>query len=320
MQLIQLRYFCTVARCRNMSRAADELWVSQPALSKAIGALEDELGVKLFDRVGRSIQLNDAGRLFYHQISHILFLLNDAANQVRDLEHKNKNQVRVLFSAANFICSWVRENFKARFPDADLVVRDRYVPTPYDLAECDFHIYASPSVYEDMQSVVLLEEELMLAMSTQHPLAGRESIRLADTKGFQFQSLPVHENLYDNLYLFYQKMGMEPDIAFCTEDSFTFFDGLAGSSLLTLVPAYTAFPALTSDLVLRPISEPECRRTLCLGWSGERYVSELGKQFIDFCVELFGGLCPGTRAAPRTPEGEENKRICGKERDSGDGF
>lgn len=64
MRLLDLYYFCAVARCRNMNDASKELAVSQPSLSKAVTNLEDELGVKLFDRIGRGIQLNEAARNF----------------------------------------------------------------------------------------------------------------------------------------------------------------------------------------------------------------------------------------------------------------
>ena len=290
MQLIQLRYFCTVARCQNMSRAADELWISQPALSRAISTLEDELGVKLFERVGRSIQLNAAGQLYYRQVSHILQLLGDATRQVQDLGNSGCNEVRVLFSAANFICAWFWEQYEQRFPQIKLIIKDCYAPTPFDLADCEFLIYATPSEYPAMESVALLEEELALAMSENHPLAKCESVALADTVNYRFQSLPIHENLQDNLYKAYQNLGMEPDIAFRTEASFTFFNTLSSTNLLAMVPTCTAFPALGSKLVLRPIRDIPCRRTIYLGWNKEQYLSDTGRQFIDYCKELFTEL------------------------------
>ena len=62
MELFQLRYFLTVAKYENFSKAADELLVSQPSISKAIMQLEQELGVQLFDRNGKRIKLNNAGK------------------------------------------------------------------------------------------------------------------------------------------------------------------------------------------------------------------------------------------------------------------
>lgn len=290
MQIIQLHYFCTVARYNNMSRAADELWISQSALSKAISSLEEELGVKLFERVGRSIRLNEAGHLYYHQISHVLLLLNDAARQVRLLEKKNENEIRVLFSAANFISAYVREEFEHAFPGSQLLIKSCYAPTPEDILECDFHIFASPFICAEMTNIEMLKEDLVLAIGRKHPLAEKENVDLIDTKHYFFQSLPIQENLYENLISSCQKLGFEPNIGFYTEDSFTFFDGLISSSLIALVPSHTAFPALAHDIILREIKNPICQRTVYLGYHNDREMSANGLKFKSFCVDLFKRL------------------------------
>lgn len=63
MEIQQLKNFVTIANCENLTKAAQKLHVSQPSLSRSLHALEDELGVLLFDRIGRNIVLNDAGRI-----------------------------------------------------------------------------------------------------------------------------------------------------------------------------------------------------------------------------------------------------------------
>lgn len=290
MQIIQLHYFCTVARCNNMSRAADELWISQSALSKAISSLEEELGVKLFDRIGRKVRLNEAGRLYYHQISHVLLLLNDAARQVRLIDNKNENEVRVLFSGANFISNYVREEYERTFPGLRLIIKSCYVPTPEDIREYDFHIFASPMVCDEMEIVELLKEDLLLAIGSKNPLAKKENVDLIDTKDYFFQSLPRHENLNQNLISCCQKLGFEPNIGFFTEDSFTYFDGLINSSLIALIPSRSAFPALASGIILREIKNPICQRTIYLGYHKNREMSENALKFKSFCIDLFKRL------------------------------
>ena len=111
-----------------MSAAAEELWVSQSSLSKAITGLEEELGVKLFDRVGRNIRLNDAGRFFYHQISHILLLINDLPQQATQFRQRDKNEVHILFSAATFIASNVKDEFERNYPDSKIIMKCSYSP------------------------------------------------------------------------------------------------------------------------------------------------------------------------------------------------
>ena len=72
MEMRQLRYFLAVAECRNFTRAAEKMHVSQPSLSIQISALEDELSVPLFDRLGRQTCLTEAGRLFHEHAERII--------------------------------------------------------------------------------------------------------------------------------------------------------------------------------------------------------------------------------------------------------
>ena len=88
MELRQLRYFEAVARHAHVTRAARELHIAQPALSKQIRSLEAELGVQLFDRVGRRVELSDAGRLLLPYARRVLReteLARDAIRQRADL-------------------------------------------------------------------------------------------------------------------------------------------------------------------------------------------------------------------------------------------
>ncbi|MQS97976.1 LysR family transcriptional regulator [Companilactobacillus halodurans] len=76
MQLNQLKYFVVVANQESITKAAKILYVSQPAVSKTIGQLEDELETTLFDRTGRTLKLNRAGKLFYSYVNDSLEELN----------------------------------------------------------------------------------------------------------------------------------------------------------------------------------------------------------------------------------------------------
>lgn len=94
MELLQLRYFLMVAKTGHMTSAAQKLNITQPVLSKSIRHLEDELGVPLFDRVGRRIQLNDYGKAFQKNISKVLKLLDYSVQELQDLEKKVSMKLR----------------------------------------------------------------------------------------------------------------------------------------------------------------------------------------------------------------------------------
>ena len=88
MEQLQLKYFLTVADNQHIARSAEQLNVSQPAVSLAISRLEQELGVKLFDRVGRNIVLNEYGMVFYNHVNKVL---QEEENVRLELEEMKKN-------------------------------------------------------------------------------------------------------------------------------------------------------------------------------------------------------------------------------------
>src|SRR2546427_7614104 len=82
MELHQLRYFCAVAETGSFSRAAEQSHVSQPSLSQQILKLEDELGARLFDRLGRSVRLTELGKTFLPRAHAVLRELEAAKGDV----------------------------------------------------------------------------------------------------------------------------------------------------------------------------------------------------------------------------------------------
>lgn len=113
MQIHQLEQFCAVARTEHMSKAASMLHVSQPTLSLNILRLEEELGVALFDRVGRNIRLNRYGRTFLFHIERVLDGLETAKQSVWRLDNQEDEQIHladaILNNTYNIISEYLKE-------------------------------------------------------------------------------------------------------------------------------------------------------------------------------------------------------------------
>ena len=116
MELLQLRYFCTVAHYQSVTRAAAELMISQPALSKTIRNLEREVGVPLFERRGKYIQLNRMGELFYSQVRHALNTLDDGVSKLSDMSDAPSGEVHLLVQGASNFLSDLYLAFHAQYP------------------------------------------------------------------------------------------------------------------------------------------------------------------------------------------------------------
>jgi LysR family transcriptional regulator, transcription activator of glutamate synthase operon len=97
---LQLKYFKKIAEAQSMTRVAEEIHISQSALSKTIRTLETELGVKLFDREGKYIKLNENGKIFLKYVNRNLQSLEDAKKELSDY-NSNRNQDIIIYVYAS---------------------------------------------------------------------------------------------------------------------------------------------------------------------------------------------------------------------------
>src|SRR5713101_4825009 len=134
MELHQLRYFCAVAETGSFSRAAEQSHVSQPSLSQQIMKLEDELGARLFDRLGRSVRLTDVGKTFLPRARSVLRELEVAKGDV--VERKDSISglvtVGVIPTVAPYFLPSRLTSFSRKFPQALLNVMEEITPVLLD--------------------------------------------------------------------------------------------------------------------------------------------------------------------------------------------
>jgi len=191
MELQQLQYFQMVAYYEHITRAAEQLNISQPALSSTITRLESELGTQLFDRSGRSVVLNRSGKLFLEHVNMVLRDLDNARGELRAVQDEQDNYLRLAVSTSQFfndLPSFLRAHPAFRWkqtiadnPEAARMLRFNQV----DLA------VISPGIYGDeFVTTPLIRERFMLCVNKAHPLAKRESVRLADVLDECFILLP----------------------------------------------------------------------------------------------------------------------------------
>ena len=189
MDLHQLRGFYEIARTRSFTRAADKLFLSQPAISLQIKALEDELGKALFDRKRREIRLTEAGEVLFKYVQQIFDGLEDARNEIAALDKEVSGRLVVGTSDTNctYILPDVLEEFRRCYPGVDLDIRNRISPEIANLVatdEVDIGLVTLPVRHRDVQEHSLLERQDVLICRPDHRLGGRKRMRLADIRPF----------------------------------------------------------------------------------------------------------------------------------------
>src|SRR5246127_459611 len=130
MELHQLRYFCAIAETGSFSRAAQQTHVSQPSLSQQIAKLEDELGARLFDRLGRTVRLTELGAAFLPRARAVLRDLEAARSDV--VERKTSISgplcVGVIPTIGPYFLPTVLASFSRKFPQAHVTIVEEITP------------------------------------------------------------------------------------------------------------------------------------------------------------------------------------------------
>src|ERR1700720_3043956 len=187
MEIHQLRYFCAVAETNSFSRAAVQANVSQPSLSQQILKLEDELGARLFDRLGRSVRLTELGKAFLPRARSVLRELEAAKGDVDERKGSVGGPIciGVIPTIAPYFLPARLTSFTRQFPQARLTVVEEITPVLLDrlrASTIDVAVLALPIRGHEFDAVPLLTERLFAAVPKKHALAGRRSLALSDLR------------------------------------------------------------------------------------------------------------------------------------------
>src|SRR4051794_33680068 len=201
MEMHQLAYFESVSRHLHFTRAAEELNVAQPSVSQQIKKLEVELGTPLFHRMKRNVALTEAGKTFLPQARAVLRQLEEARVEVQELSGLRKGTLAVGAppSVGTHLLPRALAAFSRQHPGIALTFREGGSRTLVQLleeGELDMAVVIQPIRHPALETLALLDEELLLAVPSAHALAaGQRRVRVRDLKHEPFVLL--REGAYD---------------------------------------------------------------------------------------------------------------------------
>lgn len=210
MELRHLRYFVAVAETQNVLRAATQkLHVSQPAVSRQIRDLEDELGVLLFERTGKAVSLTDAGRLFLKEARAVLERTDEAVRNVRALAETGETELHVGYSplpSAQIVPAALRA-FQQAMPNVHVKLYDwsnEELLAGVRDGRLQLALIVPPlkrGEFHDLRFEELVRESVRIAVPPNHRLAQRRSVSLADAAQEPFVGLTREHSPYYHMYL-----------------------------------------------------------------------------------------------------------------------
>ena len=294
MQIDELRWFVAVVDEANVTRAAEALHVSQPALSRSLRRLETRLGVRLFDRVGRSLEPNAHGRRLAEHARRALDEIDTGEAAVRRSADPETGEVRLGF--LNTLGTWLVPELIGAYRDAHPRVRFRLRQESAAAlidglleGRHDLLVTSGPPGDPRIAWRGLLREPLRLAVPPDHRLAGRRRVRLAEVGGDPFVMIRPEYGLRGITDDLLSRAGIRPRIAFEGEDAET-LRGLvaAGLGVALLPPPAVARPGV----VELTVTAPRAAREIGVAWLDGHPDTPPVAAFKKFLLSKRGTLLP----------------------------
>ncbi len=274
MELNTLKQFLVVARLEHLSRAADELHIAQPSLSRTIARLESELGVPLFERSGR-LRLNDTGKLFRDHVERSLGELDAGRRAVAEATSQGLGTVR-LASETFLTLTGPLAAYKRAHPSVEI---ELHWSSAEDMArrlraqDVDLCVASQPIHAEGLEATQLFDEAVGVAVPLDHPLAGRASVRIDELAGQPFITARKGHWLRRLLDRLFAARDLTPKIVCEGDEPAAIADLISAGLGIGLVPAFARRSATRAPAAWIAVDSPDCRRAVTLYWGVDSHLS-----------------------------------------------
>ncbi len=283
MELTKLRYFYTVARLGHVTRAAEEIHIAQPALTKAIKQLEEELGVPLFYKQGRNIRLTTFGVYLREKVEPILTQIDAIPVGLSKLKEERQLTVKLNVLAASSTVTEAVVAYKKHNPAVIFqLIRSDAEP------DCDVSVTTDRtdvSVLPPVFKKQCMEEAIYLAAPKSSRYATKSSVRLKEVKDEGFVHLAGSRTFTTLCDTFCLQAGFKPNIAFESDSLIAVKNIISANAGIGFWPAYS-WGKLPADALLLPIEGQSCKRILTVSLHKSSYPSAASADFYEFLVKF----------------------------------
>lgn len=282
MEIRDLRFFCLTAELEHVTRAADKLGVAQPFLTKIIGQMEDELGVPLFDKVGRKIKLNKYGEIVYR---HGKKVLAEIENLHEDVDAAIENQSYTIKITTNGEFHYPELFLAYHMANPDYTLSFTYASreeafSALRTGDADF-VICSPPLQSDpdkgIKTEFLFKEYPCVMLPPDHPaLEDRRTLTLEDLEGIPLVTTSRESALRQNVDRYFAQHDYHPQIICESNDI---------SLVIRMVKSGLGFAVLPRSVIF---SSPSLRK-YCVDYFMPGAVSEIGLSYSTTVRESIDG-------------------------------
>ena len=285
MDIRHIKYFLAIAEEKSISRAAKKLYISQPPLSQQLRSLEEELGVKLFERTTRSLEITDAGKIFRERALQIVELMESTVKEVRDSMSEMQGVLNVGFvatSGATLLPDRIPD-FHRSYPEITFQIREGSTHKILDLLNSgiiEIGIVRTPFNLENYEYVEL-QEEGMAAVATEKYLEEGlkgDTLKLTDLKGLPL----IIDKRFEKLIIgACQQAGFIPRVLCEGEDSRSLLQWASSGMGVAVVPKSAGELLFLDNVVIKEIESASLNTKTLITWTRNRTLSGAAQRFIE---------------------------------------
>ncbi|APU71821.1 LysR family transcriptional regulator [Companilactobacillus crustorum] len=281
MNINQLKYFVVVANQESITKASNILYVSQPAVSKTIKQLEDELDTKLFDRTGRTLKLNRAGKLFYSYVNDSLEELDRGINAVKGGPDQTEYPISLLLEVASPFIPTIVANVKQKFPNVRLTLAQHNVRET-DFKQFDFIVTSNP--LQGLTNVPVLKEEIFVGWNINYGYS-KQFVKPSELKGEKLIGLSRNNPLRFTIDRYFNKRDIALDYMYEADDPATVRGLIEAGIGLSFIPSVT-WQTIQPKVQLARLTPDPLQRTIYLS-SPHRNMTGIQREISNELIMIF---------------------------------
>jgi DNA-binding transcriptional LysR family regulator len=291
MELRHLRTIVAVAQHRSLTKAGEELYLTQSAISQQIRRLERELGIEVFRRTSRSVELTAEGQVILGYAQRVLAEVDGLQNELEELTGLLRGQLRIggVYPTGPYDLFGMLADFRAAHPGVAVhMVEDTQddvlAALRADELDCAFTALDPDALGNEFAATLLWEEEIVVALPPGHRLCARQRVTLHELAAEDLIAYRDNSALRRRLERTMAELGLEPRNAFiCTEMAAV--RGLASKGLGVAVIPRSVAEQPGPEIELRPIGPERLTWPIALVWRASRRQSPAGKAFLAVALE-----------------------------------
>ena len=285
-----MRAFFAIVEEGNISHAAQRLGIAQPALSRQMKHLEENLNAKLFERGSRRIRLTEAGQVLYSRVESILGMVDGAVREISEIGSGTKGSIRIgtITTSGAMILPDLIAEFRKMYPDVTFEIWESEGARILELLDSRLIEIAITRTQVDnlaYELLVLPNEPLVMVMNAKNVCgANPETIRLDELRG---QPLIIPLRWKSNFIAACENLGFDPKII-CVSDSVVQDLLMVKMNLgAAMIPVSSKRLLTDGDLVYKRIVDPEMTTHTVVAWRRNLRLSTAAKNFIDLFKRMF---------------------------------